>query len=176
MEVFAKCTAAAILNCSAEKINITDWLFTLKDHEYQFCSKAHIAGGISSSKDGKRMSINVEKVADNLLIQHYIEEIGKRKHCKLNSISDSISPLGKTKLGVTWELKIMPLSNDRCEIINNVVVTATPDFLVLLKSLGIVDFNDVKKEMLKHLEIHNNEETPLFASDIEKKALTGIWD
>ncbi|UUF16408.1 MULTISPECIES: hypothetical protein [Flavobacterium] len=176
MEILAECTAKAIIDCPAEKINITEWLFTLKDFEYQSCSKGHIASGVSFSKEGKRMSINVEKVADNFLVQHYVEEIGSKNHCRVNSVSDSISPLGTTKIGVTWELKIVPISNDQCELHNHVAVSATLEFLAVLKSLNITDLSLVKSQMLQNLEAHNNEETPLFANNITQKGKAGIWN
>ena len=58
MEAFIESTATAIINAPSENIDVTEWLFTLKDHEYQACSKAHIAGGSSMDSNGKRMSIN----------------------------------------------------------------------------------------------------------------------
>lgn len=176
MELLAECTAKATIHCAAEKIDLTDWLFTLKDEEYQSCSVNHIAGGISSSIDGKRMSINVEKVADNLLVQHYIEEIGNKNHCRVNSISDSFSGLGNTKLGITWELKINVLTANTCELENSVKVSSTDEFLALLKSVNITDLAPVKSQMLQNVEEHNAEETPLFAADIYNKVLAGKWE
>jgi len=176
MEILAKSTATAIINCAVEKINLAEWLFTLKDYEYQSCSEAHIAGGISFSKEGKRMSINVEKVADNLLVQHYIEEIGKKGHCRVNSLSDSISALGTTKLSITWELNVIALSNNKCEFSNRVIVRATLEFLTLLKSHDITDLSIVKSQMEQNVMLHNKEETPLFAKNIEGKAIAGIWN
>ena len=176
MEILAESTATAIIHCAAEKINLSEWLFTLKDHEYQSCSEGHIAGGISISKDGKRMSINVEKVADNLLVQHYIEEIGDRNHCRVNSVSDSISSFGTTKLRITWELKVTAISDDSCEFSNRVIVNATEEFLALLKSINITDLAIVKSQMLQNVVLHNEEETPLFAINIERKAIADIWN
>lgn len=176
MEVLAESTATAIIHCAAEKIDLTEWLFTLRDDEYQSCSKGHIAGGISISKDGKRMSINVEKVADNLLVQHYIEEIGDRNHCRVNSVSDSISSFGTTKLNITWELKVTALSNNSCEFSNHVIVGATEEFLALLKSINSTDLAIVKSQMLENVVLHNEEETALFAINIERKAIAGIWN
>lgn len=176
MEILAECTAKAMIHCAVEKINITDWLFTLKDQEYQSCSVSHIAGGSSISQDGKRMSINVERVADNLLIQHYIEEIGEKNHCRVNSMSDSFSALGRTKLGITWELKVRRLIVNSCEFINKVVVRSTNEFLESLRSVNVTDIEAVKIQMLQNVEEHNAEETPLFAADIYNKVLTGKWD
>lgn len=175
MEVLAECTAKAMIHCAAEKIDITDWLFTLKDQEYQSCSRSHIAGGISTSTEGTRMSINVEKVADNLLVQHYIEEIGNIDHCRVNSISDSFSGLGDTKLGITGELKINVLTANTCELENRVAISSTNEFLALLKSVNITDLTPVKIQMLQNVEEHNAEETPLFAADIYNKVLAERW-
>lgn len=176
MDILAECTANAIINCAAEKIDITDWLFTLKDHEYQSCSVSHVAGGTSLSQDGKRMSINVERIAGNLLVQHYIEEIAERNHCRVNSISNSISDLGVTTIGITWEIKIVPITVSTCKFVNRVMVTSTPEFLASLKVANINDTEIVKRQMLQNVEEHNNEETPLFADDIHNKVLAQKWD
>src|SRR5690242_11932423 len=122
MEVISESRATAVINAQIETIDLTEWLFTLKSHEYQACSPAHIAAGSSISINGKRMSINVEQVADNLLIQNYIEEIGEKDHCRVNSISDSFSPVGRIKLGIIWELKLEKRTDRSCEFINQVKV------------------------------------------------------
>ena len=106
MESFTKSTTTAIINAPLETINLTEWLFTLKDKEYQECSSSHIAAGNSAAEDGRRMSINVEQIAGNLLIQHYVEDVSERDHCAVNSVSDSLSPLGRTTLIIKSELKV----------------------------------------------------------------------
>jgi hypothetical protein len=175
MGVISESRVTALINAPIEMIDLTEWLFTLKSHEYQACSSAHIAAGSSISANGKRMSINVEQVADNLLIQNYIEEIGIKDHCRLNSISDSFSPAGKTKLGVIWEIKVEKRTDRSCEFINRVTVLMTDEFSSLLKAVGVTDLNPVKAIMEQNLWAHNLEETPLFAKNIESKALSGVW-
>lgn len=176
METFIESTMTSVINAPFEKINLTDWLFTLKDYEYRACSSAHIAAGNSLNEDGKRMSINVEQIADNLLIQHYVEEITERNHCSVNSISDSLSPAGQTTLRIKWELKIKEISNSSCEFSNHVVISLTDDFKEFIKISNITDLEPVRKSMLYNLTEHNKEETPLFAKNIETKALSGIWE
>jgi hypothetical protein len=170
MEVLAESTATTLINAPVEAINLADWLFTLKDDEYQACSSAHIAGGASFSSKGKRMSINVEKVGESLLVQHYVEEISNKDHCRVNSHSDSLSPSGNTKLGVTWELKVKGISSSSCEFSNHVIVSLTTEFAAMLAKANITDLDPVKTRMQNNLELHNREETPLFAKDIEAKA------
>lgn len=175
MEAFTESTMTAVINAPFESINLTEWLFTLKDHEYKECSSAHIAAGNSLTENGKRISINVEQIADNLLIQHYIEDIAEKHHCSVNSISDSLSAAGRTTLGIQWELKIKKISESSCEFSNHVVISLTDHFKEILKKSNISDLEPIRSGMHYNLKEHNEEETPLFAKNIENKALSGIW-
>lgn len=175
MEPFTESTTTAIINVPLENINLTEWLFTLKDKEYQECSASHIAAGNSTAEDGRRISINVEQIAGNLLIQHYVEDISERDHCAVNSVSDSLSPLGRTSLIIKWELRVKKLSDSSCELSNHVVISLTEHFLQLLNQAGVSDLEPVRINMKDNLEAHNIEETPLFAENIQKKALSGVW-
>lgn len=118
MEVLADKTAKHIIKAPVEKINLSQWLFTLKDNEYQACSTAHIAAGTSEYIDGKRMSLNVEKIAENLMVQHYVEDISDRDHCRVDSISDSYMQNEHSKIGVTWELMVTKVAEASCEFSN----------------------------------------------------------
>jgi len=175
MEILAETTATAVINSAIQTINLTEWLFNLSDADYQACSTQHIAAGANVSPEGKRMSINVELIGENLLVQHYVEEISTPEHCRVKSLSDSISKLGTVKMGVTWELSVMALDENRCRFDNHVTVHSTPELLGALEKAGLTDMNAVKAGMLKNATDHNNEETPLFALDIERKANAGAW-
>lgn len=176
MEIISESSAKALINAAIESIDLTEWLFTLKSHEYQACSVGHIAAGSSVSPQGKRMSINVEQVAETLLIQNYVEEIGEKNYCKVNSISDSFSPLGRSKLGIIWELKVKRITDNSCEFTNIVTILMTDEFSSSLKAAGVIDLNPVKTVMGQNVSAHNQEETPLFAKDIESKVLLGLWN
>ncbi|MBL0742685.1 hypothetical protein [Chryseolinea lacunae] len=175
MQEITSQSVTALVHAPFEKINLTEWLFTLRDHEYQACSAAHLGCGTSVSPEGKRMSLNVELIGGTLLVQHYVEDISLSDHCRVNSISDSISAAGNTTLGITWELKIRKVNDDSCELTNRVVVNFTDAFLTLLQHANITDLEPVKLRMAENVKAHNHEETPRFASDIEKKALAGVW-
>jgi hypothetical protein len=97
-------TVTATIHAPIEMVNIADWLFHLPDAEYQRCSQAHIAAGTTTSDDGRAMSINVETIGDALVVQHYVAETREPHLCRMVSISDSISPVGRTRLQVIWEL------------------------------------------------------------------------
>src|SRR6266496_4626463 len=128
-----------VINAPEKSVDLSRWIFSLTDKAYQACSSAHIAGGISQTGDGKRMSINVERISGNLLVQHYVEEIAERHHVRVNSVSDSFTEAGATQLGVTWELTTKPITERSCELSNRVIIRSTPAFLESLARGGIAD-------------------------------------
>src|SRR5271156_4834619 len=62
------------------------------------------------------MSINVETIGDALVVQHYIAEVREPHFCRMVSISDSISPTGRTKLQVVWELSAKRIDDQTCGV------------------------------------------------------------
>ncbi len=170
-ELLAESECKATINAPIEKLDLTNWVFTLADDEYQRCAKAHVAAGASTDPAGKRISINVEKVG-NLIISHYNEDVSEKDHCRVVSISDVFTPQGRTKLRITWELKATSAGNGRCEFLNRVAVYATPEFLKFLAD-NKVDAGPAQAAMVKDLQAHNAEETPLFAMSIERATHRG---
>jgi len=173
MTLLAESRVSHSIEAPPERIDLSRWVFSLRDDEYQACSRSHIAAGTGMTSDGRRMSINVERIAGNLLVQHYVEEMARPHHVRLNSLTDSYSALGDTKLEISWELTVRPIAQGRCEFTNHVVVKATPSFMQALAGAGQTDINAVTAQMRANLEAHNREETPLFARNIESKALKG---
>src|SRR5215470_15675364 len=96
----------AIINTQIEKIDIPAWCFSLPEREYQGCSPAHVSAGVTTAPDGKRMSINVEIIGGSLMVQHFVETLGRKDHLILESASDVFTPTGRTSIRVTWELSV----------------------------------------------------------------------
>ena len=81
-DVIAKSMAEATIHAPLAAIDLTQWVFTLTDSEYQACSMNHIAAAVTVTPMGKRMSINVEHVG-NLMVHHYVEDVAERSRCRL---------------------------------------------------------------------------------------------
>ncbi|MDQ7251067.1 hypothetical protein [Dongia sedimenti] len=161
---------SAIINAPIEKIDIPQWCFTLPEHEYQGSSPAHVAAGFTTTSEGKRMSINVEVIGGSLMVQHYVEKLGRKDHLILESVSDVFTPSGRTTLHITWELSAKAIDDGRSEFTNHVRSTATKDFTAFLDRQGIP--LDVFAAQRQPMGIaHNKQETPLFAASIERAAL-----
>src|SRR5277367_1878075 len=159
-------TVTALIQAPIESVNIADWLLHLPDAEYQRCAQAHIAAGASTTDDGRPMSINVETIGDALVVQHYIAEVREPHFCRMVSISDSISPTGRTKLQVVWELSAKRIDDQTCEYTNHVHSTAIDQTLAFFKEHDI-PFARARAARQQASHAHNQEETPKFAMSIE---------
>lgn len=161
---------SAMINAPFESVDIPAWCFTLPESEYQSCSPAHCSAGATTAPDGRRMSINVEILGGSLMVQHYIEEIGRPDHLRLVSESDVFTPTGRTKVGVIWDLSVTRVDQQTCKFTNLVHSSATPELLDFLGKQGIPweVFQAARRPIS---EAHNRQETPLFAKSIERHAL-----
>jgi hypothetical protein len=170
-DVLMDSTATAFINATIESVDVADWLFHLTDAEYQRCAPGeHIAAGATTTDDGRPMSINIEQVGPALLVQHYVGDIVSRHHCRLVSESDNFTPVGRTKLGVIWELTVTAHGQGECVFTNRVVVLSTSDYLAFLDEHRIA-LDQAVAEGQAALERHNNLETPRYAKSIERSAL-----
>ncbi|KQV81941.1 hypothetical protein [Rhizobium sp. Root1220] len=161
---------SATINAPIEKIDIPTWCFNLPEKEYQGCSPAHIAAGFTTAPDGKRMSINVETIGGSLMVQHYIETLGKKDHLILDSDSDVFTPNGRVTIHVTWELSVKKVDAAHCEFTNRVRSYATDEMMAFLDRQGI-PFDLFRTQRQPMSIAHNRGETPLFAASIERAAL-----
>jgi hypothetical protein len=161
---------SAIINAPVETVDIPSWCFGLPESEYQSCSPAHCSAGATTAPDGRRMSINVEILGGSLMVQHYVEEIGKPDLLRLVSNSDVFTPTGRTKIHVLWDLSVSKIDDKTCEFTNTVHSSATPELMDFLGRQGIPweVFKIARKPIS---EAHNRQETPLFAKSIERYAL-----
>lgn len=159
-----------MINAPFESVDIPAWCFTLPESEYQSCSPAHCSAGATTAPDGRRMSINVEILGGSLMVQHYVEEIGRPDHLRLVSESDVFTPTGRTKVGVIWDLSVTRVDQQTCQFTNLVHSSATPELLDFLGKQGIPweVFQAARRPIS---EAHNRQETPLFAKSIERHAL-----
>ena len=175
LPVMADSRMDAIINTPCESIDLSAWVFGLTDKDYQACSKDHIAAAASLTSDGKRMSINVECIG-SLIVQHYVEDVSERRHCRLISVSDTFGPdiSARGQVGVIWEFFIEPINAAKTKFTNHVEVKAVPGFEEALRRQGVT-LEQAQQRAQGVLAPHNTEETVLFAKDIERKALAGRW-
>ena len=158
---------SAVINAPIEKIHIPVWCFSLPDEEYQGWSPAHFAAGSTTSRDGRRMSINVE-VIGGLMVQHYV--VAERHHLVLDSVSDLFTTAGRTKILVMWELSVKLFDGGKCEFTCHVRTRASEELWDFLARQGIpFDLFAAQRQPMSIAHIKG--ETPFFAASIERHAL-----
>jgi hypothetical protein len=164
-------TDRRVINAAVEKVDIAAWLFKLPEAEYRrCCAPDHISCGITSTDDGKPMSINVEMIGKALMIQHYVAEVATPALCRMVSVSDAFTPNGRTRVQVIWTLSVKPIDDRTCEYTNSVIVHPTAEFMNFIARHKI-QFKDAAAARQHVGGEHNRRETPMFAASIERMAL-----
>lgn len=170
-KILSQAAFSAEIDVPLEKIDIADWLFNLPEAEYQrCCSPDHIAAGVTSADDGRRMSINVEMIGAGLVVQHYVAEETTPTYCRMNSISDVFSAAGRTQVNVVWELIAEAIDGGRTRYTNRVTSHPTDAFMSFIEQHGQT-FEQAAAARQAAGGDHNRRETPLFAASIARRAL-----
>jgi len=173
MMKLGEASAQAVINAIKEDINLGEWLFTMSSDEYAACAEGHQSAGQGMLPSGKRVSMNVEFVAGYFMVQHYVEAISKRDRVLAVS-PNSVLWLDDEKyviLQITWELKVKKINESSCLLTCYVTSESKNEVFVKAAHERSKDIDPQKRPF----QLHINEETPLFAKDIERKALAGIW-
>jgi len=105
------------------------------------------------------------------MVQHWTEDIAEKQHCRLVSLSDMFIQQERTKMQLTWDTSVRPLSENSCEFTDTISVFETDEYLTFVKKSGASP-EQMRDETQRALDAHNAEETPNFAKSIENKALS----
>ncbi|WP_375308261.1 hypothetical protein WI560_12565 [Bradyrhizobium sp. A11] len=168
--ILSQSAYTAVIDVPLDRVDIAEWLFTLSEVEYlRCCPPDHIAAGVSSTDDGRRMMINVEQIGTGLVIQHYVAEEAGKSYCRMNSISDVFTTNGRTQVNVIWELKAEAIDEGHTRYTNSVTAHPTDVFMAFLDKHGI-SFDDAANARQAAGSDHNRRETPLFAASIARRA------
>ena len=100
-------------------------------------------------------------VGGNLLVQHYVAEVKQLDYVKMVSHSDILlMKLVHTVVKVTWEMRLISVSESECKFQNSVLVEHPHFIMKILSALALGGFF-VRK--------HNEEETPPFARNLYER-------
>lgn len=169
-KILSSSAYSAEIDMPVEQLDIADWLFTLPEAEYQRCCiPDHIASGVTTTDDGRLMSINVEMIGTGLVVQHYVAEEAGKAYCRMNSISDVFTPNGRTQVNVIWELIAEPIEGGRTLYTNRVTSHPTKAFVAFLAEHGLT-LEAAAQARQDASSDHNRRETPLFAASLARRA------
>jgi hypothetical protein len=169
--ILSQSAYSAEIDLPASRLDIAEWLFSLPEAEYLRCSiPDHIAAGVTTTDDGRRMSINVEMIGTGLVIQHYVAEEAGPLYCRMNSISDVFTPSGRTQVNVVWELIAEPIDENRTRYTNRVTAHPTDAFMKFISDHNVT-YEDAAAARQAAGSDHNFRETPFFAASIARRAV-----
>ncbi len=169
-QILSKSTYSHEIDVPLAQVDIAEWLFSLPEAEFQRCCiPDHIASGVTTTDDGRRMSINVEMIGTGLVIQHYVAETATPSYCRMNSISDVFTKDGRTQVSVLWELIAEDAGHGRTRYTNRVTAHPTDAFMAFLEEHGIA-YPEAAAARQSSGADHNRRETPFYAESIARRA------
>lgn len=173
MITLGQACAQAVVAAPLATIDLGTWMFTLTSEEYAACAVGHQSAAQGVLPSGKRVSMNVEVVGGNFMVQHYIETIARRDHVRGVSpntvlwVDDEHFVLAR----ITWDLRVERVDDATSQLTCTVTAeTEDEGFAARVEALN----RDTPVEE-RAFQRHIDEETPLFARDIQRKALAGVW-
>lgn len=159
-----------VINAPIEWVDLVDWLTNLTSSEYRRCCPgAHVAAGVSPTEDGQRISVHVEILGGIALVHQYVAELATRRRCRMASVSDVFTTIGRTAIHVLWEFGVEPLDDCSCEYVNHLSAIATKDLSAFIAAHGI-GFDETVAAYTEAFEAHNALETASFAASVERRA------
>jgi hypothetical protein len=160
-----KFTKDATVPVAADQIDLSKWLFTMTDEEYQAVASAHRALGTFVA-DGVRGMVNVEVMGGVLLIQHYREVQATKSHVEMYSERSRayLMHVLPVSMEVRWVMSIAPLT-DGTSTFSCTVEAVLP--AALRSFVGVLG---IRRAVRKHVE----EEAAGFAADLGRTVQTEI--
>lgn len=161
-----------VIDVAFERIDLAEWLFSLPRAEYaRCCAPDHLACATSMSGDGQPLSLAVETIGDDVLVQQYVARIHRPDRCELVSVCEVLLPGGdRTRMHVTWTLAIQAVDDTRSAYSNSIVTLATNEFLQYLDRAG-APFVKAAAQQQAATDDHNRRETPGFAASIARHSV-----
>jgi len=157
-----KHTGKTTLDVPLERVDLSRWLFTLSDAEYQAAAPtAHRAAGVSV-QDGVRGMVNVESIGGHLIVQHYREVDASPTQVEMFSGRSRVYlfHLVPAQAQVRWTMTAAERTAATSEFSCTVELVLSP----LLQVLG--GLSGLSRAIRRHTLI----ETGGFARDIVRKA------
>jgi len=169
-QVIHRVLADSRVNAPLASLDLPAWAFHLTSDEYISCAPEHHGSVQAPLPDGKRVFISVETIAGSFMAHQYIEDIAERNHLRAISSDSQLwwGPELPTAMKVTWDVQLAPLSPQTCRLTCNILVETSD--AALLAAVA-----KIPSGAPDPVQAHCSRETPMFAADMERKALKGTY-
>jgi hypothetical protein len=163
--------ASATVRAALGSVDLAAWAFQLTSDDYVRCAPGEHYGSVQAHlADGRPVFASVEVIGGLFLSHSYIADVAARDHLRaVSPISQVIPPNGEPyNVRVTWELKLEPVTAASCRL-DCAVLVETADREMAQGS------PHTASNAPSPLQAHCSVETTLYAADIERKALQGLY-
>ena len=169
-QVIHHVSATSKINAPLDSLDLPAWAFHLTSAEYINCAPEHHGCVQAPLPTGKRVFISVETIAGSFMAHQYIENIAERSHLRAISSDSQLwwAPKLPTAMKVTWDLRLEPLAPQTCQLTCNILVETSD--AALLAAVA-----KIPPGAPDPVQAHCSRETPMFAADMERKALKGTY-
>jgi hypothetical protein len=169
-QVIHRVSATSKVGAPLESVDLSAWAFHLSSEEYVGCAPEHHGSVQAALPGGKRVFVSVETIGGSFMTHDYVEEIAERSRVRAISSSSQLwwGRALPTTMKVTWDVRLAPLTKQTCQLSCEILVETADDALlaaIARQPAGTVD----------SVQAHCARETPMFAADMERKALKGIY-
>jgi hypothetical protein len=169
-QVIHRVSATCKVGAPLELLDLSAWAFHLSSDEYVSCAPEHHGSVQAALPDGKRVFVSVETIGGSFMTHDYVEEIAERSRMRAVSSSSQLwwGPAVPTVMRVAWDVRLEPLTKQTSQLLCEILVETADEALLTViarQPAGAVD----------SVQAHCSRETPMFAADMERKALKGIY-
>jgi hypothetical protein len=169
-QVIHRVSATSKVSAPLESLDLSAWAFHLSSDEYVNCAPEHHGSVQAVLPRGKRVFVSVETIGGSFMAHQYIEDIAERSHLRAISSSSQLwwGALLPTSMKVSWDVRLAPLSRQSCQLSCEILVETADEALLAAIARQPPGATDP-------VQAHCARETPMFAADMERKALKGIY-
>jgi len=168
--VIHRVSATSKVGAPLESLDLAAWAFHLTSDEYVGCAPEHHGSAQAALPSGKRVFVSVETIGGSFMTHDYVEEIAERSRMRAVSSSSQLwwGSAVPAAMKVSWDVRLEPVSRQSCQLSCEILVETADEALLAAMArqpAGAVD----------SVQAHCSRETPMFAADMERKALKGIY-
>jgi hypothetical protein len=170
LHLLHRVTAAAPVRAPLDAVDLAAWVFHITSDEYVRCAPQHHGSAQASLPDGRRVFISVETIGGSFMAHHYVANLATRDHVRAVSPASQLwsTGVGPIAMRVTWDLRIEPAPGDACRLVCEVLVETADASLAARAAQR-------PPNVPNPVEAHVTLETPMFAADLEGKALRLLY-
>jgi len=163
-------SATAPMATAANDVDVAAWMSHLTPEEYVRCAPQHHGSVQAAVADGRPVFVSAETIDGNFMVHQYVADVRSRTHVQAVSAASQIWLANgePVPMRVTWDVRVEAVSAVASRLVCDILVETADQVLVARVAQRPANVPNP-------VQVHCSFETPLFAADLERKALRGLY-